>query len=62
MTTKEEMQERVLLALERFERQEMKPKRKKSWNMIRLNGVRVPMRKPKMDKVLRPWAEDAQCR
>lgn len=58
MTTRDEMMQRIEDALERYERERMKPLKRLAWSKVRSNGVRLPMRLPKMDKVLRPWADD----
>lgn len=62
MTTREEKVQRIERAMERYERERMKPKRKDVWSKVRSNGVRLPMRKPKMTETLRVWcADDTRC-
>ena len=58
MTDHDEMQARVLSALERYERERMKPKHLNYWSKIKRCGVRLPMRKPTMTKALRVWCVD----
>ena len=50
---------RIEAAMERYERERMKPKHLNYWSKIRQNGVRLPMRKPAQTRQLRIWAEDA---
>lgn len=62
MTAREDMIRRVESALERYERERMKPKHLNSWSRIKHCGVRLPMRKPVMAKLLRVWGvDDARC-
>lgn len=56
MTTRDEMQERVLDAIRRYE--EDQARRCLAWSRVRSNGVRLSMRKPKMSRALRVWCAD----
>jgi hypothetical protein len=58
MTDRDEMVQRIERALEQYERSRMKQKRKGAWSKIRSNGVRLPMRKPKMTETMRVWCAD----
>lgn len=58
MTTREEMQARVIDAVERYERERMKPRRRMAWSRMKQDGVRLPMQKPKTTKALRVWCAD----
>lgn len=62
MTHRDELIERIERAMERYERERMKPRRKEAWSKVRSNGVRLPMRKPTMTKNLRVWCAENDAR
>lgn len=58
----EAMKARIEKAMERYERERMKPKHLNYWSKIKHCGVRLPMRKPAMTKNLRVWCADDDAR
>jgi hypothetical protein len=58
MTDRDDMMQRIEDALERYEREQMKPLKRLAWGRMRQGCVRLPMMKPKRAKLLRVWGAD----
>ena len=54
------IEDRLMAAVEKYERKQMKPRPERKWGMLRRRGCgrQVPMRKPSRAKLMKVWCGD----
>ena len=54
------IEDRLMAAVEKYERKQMKPRPERKWGMLKRRGCgrRVPMRKPSRANLIQAWGCD----